>query len=169
MNAYRETPAGAPLVTMLAKHIIALHAETGALLWKREIEKSVTRIVVKAGLVFVGVDEGRDTTLLMFDLATGAPKGTLALPFRCYGALVSGDRIYFAGAVGLFAVRGDGRLMFRVSREVMEKRVWDGDLEDLVARDPAGNELWRMPGMAINTLATYLAVGDDVAQIDIDN
>lgn len=169
MNAYREAPAGAPLVTLLSKQVVALHAETGALLWKQLIEQSITRVVVAAGIVFVAVDEGRDSTLLMFDLASGAPKGTLALPFRCVGALVSGDRIYFAGANGLFAVRGDGRLLFKVSRQVMEKRAWDGDIVDLVAQDPTGSELWRMPAVSMNTLATYLSVGHDVAQIDIDN
>ena len=166
MQVYRATSAGEPLVSMIAKHIVALDAETGALRWKQPVEPAVTRIVVTAGIVFVAADEGRVSTLLMFDLATGAPRGSIPLPFRCHGALVSGDRIYFAGSEGIFAVRSDGRVMFKISRQVVEKRTWVGDVADLVGHDPTGAELWRMPNMAINTLATYLSVGHDVAQID---
>lgn len=168
MQAYRQTSAGEPLVSMLAKHIVVLDAETGALRWKQPLEQTVTRIVVAAGVVFVATDHERVSTVLMFDLATGAPTGSIPLPFRCHGALVSGDRIYFAGSEGIFAVRSDGRVMFKVSRQVVEKRTWDGDVADLVGHDPTGAELWRMPNMAINTLATYLSVGHDVAQIDYD-
>lgn len=169
MQVYRATSAGEPLVSMIAKHIVALDAETGALRWKQPVEPAVTRIVVTAGIVFVAADEGRVSTLLMFDLATGAPRGSIPLPFRCHGALVSGDRIYFAGSEGIFAVRSDGRAMFKVSRQVTEKSAWAGETADLVAHDPTGAEMWRLPNMGITTFATYLSVGSDVAQIDFDS
>jgi len=166
MQAYRQTAPGAPLVSMIAKHIVVLDAETGALRWKQPVERSVTRIVVAADLVFVAADEDQHSTLSLFELATGAPKGSVPLPFRCLAALVSGDRIYFSGSRGLLAMRNDGHVMFQITPETMKTNTWDADVVDLVAREASGAEMWRLPNMTIFTLATHLSVGSDVAQID---
>ena len=77
MQAYRQPSAGAPLVSMIAKHIVVLDAETGALRWKQPVERRITRIVVTADLVFVAADEDQHSTLFLFDRATGAPKGSV--------------------------------------------------------------------------------------------
>jgi outer membrane protein assembly factor BamB len=168
MQAYRETSPGAPLVSMLAKHIVVLDAETGALRWKQPVERRITRIVVAGALVFVAADEEHVSTILLFDLATGAPKGSVLLSFYCNGALVSGDRVYFSGAKGILAMRNDGRVMFHISPQIMKKSAWDGDTIDLVGHDATARETWRLPKVAIDTMMTYLSVGSDVAQIDID-
>lgn len=168
MNAYRETPAGAPLVTMLANHVVALDPETGAVLWKQLLERRVTRVIVNGGIVFVAADdEANNSTIFMFELRSGAAKGTLALPFRCLGALVSGDRMYFSGESSIFAVRTDGRPMFRIVRQQM-KETWSENIVDLVASNATGAETWRWPNAKFDHTAVYLSVGDDVAQVDID-
>ena len=41
MQAYRQTSAGEPLVSMLAKRIVVLDAETGALRWEQPVEQTV--------------------------------------------------------------------------------------------------------------------------------
>ncbi len=168
MQAYRETVPGAPLVSMLGEHIVALDAETGALRWNHRVERHVTRIVVAGALVFVAADEEQISTLSLFDLATGALRGSMPLPFRCVGALVSGDRVYFSGGNGLLAMRSDGRVMFQIRPQIMKKSAWDGNTVDLVAHDATGGETWRLPNAPFST-RTYLSVGGDVAQIDLDS
>ena len=168
MLAYREAPAGAPLVSMIANHVVALDPEIGAVRWKQEVGRDVSRILVTAGIVFVAVDGGSGSTLLMFDVATGAPTGSLALPFFCRNTLVSGDRIYFAGTKGILALRSDGRVLFRVSHETKEMKLREGDLGALVGHDATGAEIWRLPNMVVQTNASYLSLGDDVSQIDRD-
>lgn len=168
MNAYRETAAGAPLVTMLANHVVALDPEAGAVLWKQPLERRVTRIIVNGGIVFVAADdEAHNSTIFMFDLRTGAANGSLPLPFRCLGALVSGDRMYFSGESSILAVRTDGRPMFRIGKQKM-KESWSEIIVDLVANDATGAETWRWPNAKFDNTAVYLSVGDDVAQVDID-
>ncbi|MBL0219922.1 MAG: PQQ-binding-like beta-propeller repeat protein, partial [Myxococcales bacterium] len=151
MQAYRETVPGAPLVAMIGEHIVALDAETGALHWNHPVERHVTRVVVAGALVFVATDDEQVSTLSLFDLTTGMLRGSMPLPFRCLGALVSGDRVYFSGGNGLLAIRNDGRVMFQIRPQIMKKSAWDGDTVDLVAHDAAGGESWRLPSALFST------------------
>lgn len=65
-------------------------------------------------------------------------------------------------------MRNDGRVMLQIRPEIMKKSAWDGDTVDLVAQDASGRETWRLPNAPFST-RTYLAVGGDVAQVDLDS
>lgn len=170
MANYRAAPAPTPLIASIGTLLVATVPETGAKLWERELGASPGRIALVADAVFVasdGPNHGDPSVISVLDLATGAPRGVIDAGIPLKAALTHGAAVFFGGPTGVLAVSSEGRLLWRATLEVMRKSAWSLDEHDLVGRDGAGRELWRIPQRKPSSgslLATLFAT----AQRDFD-
>lgn len=169
MQGYRDPPPSVPLLTTVGGSLLALDPISGARLWALPLQTGIGRVVVLGGMVLAatrGPSLGDPASILVIELASGEELRSIEAEFEVTAALARGDRAYFAGPRGLLCVTSDGRPAWRALVEITE-RAWSGDLHSLVARDPAGRELWRQDG-ATTGAGALLAIGELVAQVDID-
>jgi outer membrane protein assembly factor BamB len=164
---YREAPAPTPLITYLDGRIVALHPETGALLWNQVLEHVPQRVVVAEPSVFVA-PRGGSTLVSIFDLHTGEPRGTVDAGFGISTALAQAGNVYFGGSRGLLGLRADGTVLFCATTELMQASAWHGDKNDLVMKDAAGRELWRLLTARFSNADGMLILGDATAQTDFE-
>ena len=167
---YREAVPGVPLITFFGKTLLALDADRGTKLWEQNIGDVVQRVVAAERTLFVAArtDEEHTGRIFVFDLYTGAPRGSLEVDFRIETALVSGSRIYFGGRRGLVALHADGTMLFRASPERMAE-TWRGAVLDVVMKDATGRESWRLPDVGSSHSDGLLVLGDAAAQPDFDH
>lgn len=123
-------------------------------------------------MVFVALRaQGVDTSqVLLFDLHTGAPRGSFDAGFGILTALVSVDRVYFGGSRGLLALRADGTLLFRAATEQVREGTWNRLATfDLVTKDASGRETSRISEIGSPSHADGLfVIGSSAAQPDWD-
>jgi outer membrane protein assembly factor BamB len=168
---FREPPAPSPLVTILGNALTALDASSGRLLWSQPVAELVRRVVVAERTAFVVTAPPRSSDpsrVLVFDLHTGAPRASIEAGFPIMNALARGDRAYFGGTRGVLALRADGGVLFHATPTMTSESAWSGDTYDLVMRDGAARELWRMPSAPSSVADGLLVLGDAAAQPDFN-
>ncbi len=145
-----------PVITCLGQVLLAVHPDTGELLWSRELARPLRRVLVAWRHLFYA-DTGASSSIVWLDVRTGEPKGSVEAGFDVTAAVAVGQRVYFAGPRGMLCLTADGGTVLRVALAPGE----------IVGSDADGCEVWRIasggtPGEGV------LLVGDAVAQPDID-
>lgn len=168
-SAYRSGPTAPPLITWSANSLIAMEPLTGELLWERNLDQGVARLLLTDRLIVLatnGPNHGSSSSILLVDLATGADRAKVDAKFWVKAALRSGDLLVFSGSDGTMAMRMDGSIVWRAVLEVVEESAWSGNKYDLVGRDSAGRVIWRLRDR--HPYGAALAIGDAIAQPDFD-
>jgi outer membrane protein assembly factor BamB len=150
--------------------LLALDPARGTPIWACPVRKTIGRALVVGRTVLAatsGPSHGDPSEILVIDLPTGQERSAVEAGFEVTAALAGGGRAYFAGSRGLICLSADGAPLWRAMLEVTAASSWSGDEHALVARDPAGRELWRRDKVPHGG-CTLLALGDAVAQPDFD-
>ena len=171
--SYRETPSSHALITYLAGTLLALDPEHGTKRWERPLgDVNPGRVVVAGQTVFVATRElesGDPSLVFAFDLLTGADRAKYDAGFPVRTALVIGDRVYFGGQRGMLALRADGTVLFHATAQVMTESAWSGNTYDLVMKNGAGQESWRLAKIAsVMQLDGLMASTEGAAQPDFE-
>jgi len=164
--AYRDA-SQPPLVTYLGGMLVAADAETGTRVWTRTLDAPVLRMVLAWRHVFVAVPSVANpevSDVVWFDVHTGEKRGEVHANFAIKAALARGTHVYFAGTAASMALAADGTLLFSLRLETVKQGFLSNE-NDVVARDAAGNELWREKSSSAHG-AGVLLLGDAVAQPD---
>jgi outer membrane protein assembly factor BamB len=156
LNPTATSPAPTPVITCLGQCLVAVHPDTGELLWTKVLDRPLRRLLVAWKHLFYA-DQGKTSEVVWLDIHTGELKGSIEAGFDVTAALALGTRLYFAGPRGMLCITADGSSVFRVDLAPGE----------IVGADADGCELWRLPSGGTPGEGVLL-VGDAVAQPDID-
>lgn len=163
---YRSPPASASLISWCGGTLLAIDPATGTLRWERRLDLQLQRLLLAERLVAFAAYGGTSGSIVyMFDRTTGADRAQIEVGFHVSTAIRHGELLLFAGVRGILALRTDGSIAWRVRDEVVKSSAWSGDTYDLVARDAAGTERWRLLQRSMNH-ESALAIDDQVAQPD---
>jgi hypothetical protein len=154
--SYREAPTSLPLIFTVRERVVAIDPESGALRWEQPLPGGAGRLFLVGETLVV---TARSTNIAhCFDLDSGVPRGHFDLGFRAETGLVRGDQLFLAGADAIACITASGAL------------AWGAWVEgrDLVFRNRAGEELWRMNGAKLTgvVVSPGLLLGDLSSQPD---
>lgn len=154
-----DDPHGQLLVMTLALHLVAVHAQTGAMAWRLQLPAAARR-VFRMGARLMVVTHAQ---VLCVDLATGRQLGAVDLPFQPLNGLAREGQLVVSGTDGAACLDGDGRVLWAVSSVHDALRSMDFTV---ACRDAQGRDLWRLDLGATRTPPALL-LGDEVAQPDL--
>ena len=167
---FRNQPPATPVISWCAGRLLAIAPSNGALLWARELDFHIGRLLLTDRLVVMSSrGPGQDPAVIhALDLRTGAPVTKHATSFVVSQAIGHADLLFFSGYDGTLALRSDASLAWIACVEKTKSNAWSRDEHDLVARDANGRELWRSPNCDSGR-GGALAIGGMVAQPDFDS
>lgn len=154
--SYRSAPTSLPLVFNVRDRVVAVDPDSGELRWQRRIPGGAGRLFLVGETLVV---TGRSTNIAhCFDVEGGEPQGELDLGFCAEAGLVREDRLFLAGRDAIACITVSGALL------------WGAWIEggDLVCRNRAAEELWRLDAAKMSVLPTDpgLLLGELAAQPD---